>query len=617
MTTARQDRHRKTRIGEMNQAVSPVIEHLEARQLLSASLIRDPRSHMVVGVQNTPAQAPAVFATLPKSATSSTVQYPAGGIHDSGKAPKGIAPDQIRHLYGLDQLDTENPNYPLYLNRGDKQTIVVVGAAASFVNDVPMGRKSNLNIFSDTYGLFNTPVFTDTSLLGGGGGGGGPGSGSTLGAVESMMELEWAHAMAPYANLLFVEVPSTGGVVAPADLMAGIQIGIDDLQLTGANAFDNTQPGGVIVTSLATVGEDPTVAAQYDTLLSQASAANVSVIAPVGDYGGTISSPASSPFVTAIGGTLYRLDATGNRIYETASLTAGGGQSTAEALPAFQQGIKAGKTTLTSRGVPDLSLISDTRGAGVNIYYDPKLTNDSQIQWYLEEGTSVGAPIFAGMVADANELRMNVGLGPIGQQLNATLYQGFKQYPKTLYNDITQGNNILYKATKGYDLATGMGTPKANTLIPFLAGIVNTTANVTFNGSFTTSLNVSPGVQAHFRAKGTASVGSQYINLNLPLYEVFGTSTTAANTAVFSSSAINRNPDNTFNGTGQVVVTYRTTSGVTTTTRTKTLSVVINGKVGGRASSPKLTGQITSVDPNTGRPLNNGIDDIFQGSFRT
>jgi subtilase family serine protease len=366
------------------------------------------------------------------------------------------------------------------------------------------------------------------------------------------------------------------------------------------------------------VGEDPTVTAQFDTLLSQAAAANVSVIAPVGDYGGTTSSPATSPFVTAVGGTLYRIDAAGNRIYETATLNAGGGQSTLEPLPAFQQGVRIGKKTLPSRAVPDLSLIADTRGLGVDVYYDPTLMNNSPIQWYTVEGTSVSAPVFAGMVADANELRQNVGLGPIGEQLNPTLYQGFRQYSSVLYTDITQGNNVLHAAVKGFDLATGMGAPRAVSLIPYLAGIVNVNANIKVSGYFSTGISTSSSKLVTFQGSGVAQVGSQYVSMNVPLNTSDRTSNTPT-TIVFTPTLITRAPDNSITGFGTVVVTTLTLDPVTglPISIPQTFNVQITGVVRGKALQPRIVGQFFTIDPLTGRRIPPGSAPTVQASFRT
>src|SRR5207253_2583797 len=127
---------------------------------------------------------------------------------------------------------------------------------------------------------------------------------------------------------------TNNGVIAPADLAIGIQDAIDNLEGFGSRGpIDPQQPGGVVVLSLSSVAEIAANQAQFDALFAQADAANISFICSAGDTGGALSMPAVSPYATAVAGTVYRIDAAGNRISETAWLDSGGGQSTVEPLP--------------------------------------------------------------------------------------------------------------------------------------------------------------------------------------------------------------------------------------------------------------------------------------------
>lgn len=615
MTTARQDRHRKTAARGIHEATAPVIESLEERQMLSSTVLIHPRSHMVMeGPAQTTDLGPILFKSPSKANTSSTLFYPQGNIRVGAG---GIQVNPIRHLYGLDTLDAFNANFPLYTNKGDGQFIVVVGAVAPEVNDVPNGRKGNVNIFSTENGIqgLTTPVFIDNTLVGLN-----PPLVDVFGAEESTMQLEWAHAMAPAAELIFVEVPSAindDGTITPGNLLAGYQQAIADLQLEAVRQINQFGPGGVITTSLSSVGEDPATTAQFDAMFASAPS-NVSFIAPAGDFGSIVSTPSNSPFVTAVGGTFYKIDAAGNRIFETASLVSGGGQSALEPLPAFQQGVRIGRKTLPSRAVPDLALISQNQGLGVNLYFDPTPQNNAPQQHFSEEGTSVAAPVFAGMVADANELRADVGLGTIGNQLNATLYQGFKQYPGLLFHDITQGNNVLHPALKGFDLATGMGAPNAGSLIPYLAGTVAVNTNVKVSGFFSTGLAPTGIKTITFQGSGNSQVGSQYVSMSVPLNSSDAQSTTPS-TITFTPSLITRNPDNSITGVGTVVVTTITidpTTGLGVSIP-QTFNVEITGVVRGKALQPRITGQFFAVDPTTGRRIPPGTAPMVQASFHT
>src|SRR5581483_3237547 len=82
-------------------------------------------------------------------------------------------------------------------------------------------------------------------------------------------------------------------------------------------------------------------------------------------------------------------------------------------------------------------------------------------------GTSFSAPVWGAMVAVANQGRASKSLAPLDgvSQTLPRLYQ----LNTADFHDITTGNNGS-PATTGYDLVTGRGTPKANTLVAHLAG---------------------------------------------------------------------------------------------------------------------------------------------------
>ena len=105
--------------------------------------------------------------------------------------------------------------------------------------------------------------------------------------------------------------------------------------------------------------------------------------------------------------------------------------------------------------------------------------------FYRFGGTSAGSPQWAGIVAIADQLEH----GRVGQ-INQGLYQ--TRGSKLLFHDVTTGNNSIpdltpyqgdaygtpiqgYSAGPGYDLVTGLGTPIAATLVPYLAihGLLN------------------------------------------------------------------------------------------------------------------------------------------------
>jgi subtilase family serine protease len=132
------------------------------------------------------------------------------------------------------------------------------------------------------------------------------------------------------------------------------------------------------------------------------------------------------------------------------------------------------------RNVPDLALVA----RDIMIFYTVIPTNGPPVPGKYSSwvGTSAAAPLFAGLVALANQQAAILGKPPVGL-LNPALYDiaGGSSYP-ACFHDITNGNNTwsntnantsslnLYYASAGYDLCTGWGTPAGTNLINALVG---------------------------------------------------------------------------------------------------------------------------------------------------
>jgi subtilase family serine protease len=122
---------------------------------------------------------------------------------------------------------------------------------------------------------------------------------------------------------------------------------------------------------------------------------------------------------------------------------------------------------LTTRGVPDVAYNAAING-GV-------LVAEGGSFWLIG-GTSCGVPQWAGIFALVNQARAQSGKAGIGLP-DTALYAIYhsKRYASD-FHDITTGNNTLagaplagFKAGKGYDLTTGIGTPNVASLIADLA----------------------------------------------------------------------------------------------------------------------------------------------------
>jgi kumamolisin len=171
-----------------------------------------------------------------------------------------------------------------------------------------------------------------------------------------------------------------------------------------------------------------------------------------------VNSPASSQYVIGVGGTSLT---TTNGTYagETAWSGSGGGVSTVESKPSYQNGAQS----FSFRTVPDVAYDADP-DTGVDIVF-----NGSTAQ---VGGTSIGAPQWAGLFALADQERAADGLAPLSsltalQEMYATY--GTAAYSMA-FHDITSGSNGSFSAATGYDEVTGLGSPIANELVPYLGG---------------------------------------------------------------------------------------------------------------------------------------------------
>jgi len=208
---------------------------------------------------------------------------------------------------------------------------------------------------------------------------------------------------------------------------------------------------------------------------------------PQATKGATVSSPASFPEVTAVGGTEFN-EATGNYwaaantlnfasalsyIPETAwndsslvngLIGGGGGASAYFAKPVWQTG--PGVPNDGARDLPDVSFAASWFHDGYDIVMGGN--------YYSVGGTSASSPLFAGIVALLNQSQAQANPGsPAGLgNINPSLYR-MARTTTDVFHDITTGNNIVpcaqgspdcvngtlgYSAGPGYDLATGLGS---------------------------------------------------------------------------------------------------------------------------------------------------------------
>jgi subtilase family serine protease len=203
------------------------------------------------------------------------------------------------------------------------------------------------------------------------------------------------------------------------------------------------------------------------TLDTHFAANGVTFIAASGDGGHGASYPATSPYVLGVGGTILKADSSGNWISENAWSGSGGGLSAYEFEPSYQSSLPILHDSSGMRGSPDVAY-----AAGTFAIYD-SVSYQGYSGWYLAGGTSAGAPQWAAIVAIANSLRHAKGKAPLNHALLG-IYAGAKSNYSGDYHDVTSGNDgacgTSCTAGASYDYVTGLGSPRANGLLPFLVG---------------------------------------------------------------------------------------------------------------------------------------------------
>jgi subtilase family serine protease len=154
----------------------------------------------------------------------------------------------------------------------------------------------------------------------------------------------------------------------------------------------------------------------------------------------------------------------GSGFQEKAWNGSGGGFSRFYQMPDYQKTLPAATQTQFNdhRGAPDVSAAADPF-TGLGIYING--------QWTMAGGTSASAPVWAAVMAIANQMARH----PLGF-INPGLYKlaGSKTYHQD-FHDVVEGNNTNaqakvqgYSAVAGWDPVTGLGTPNGEKLIPDL-----------------------------------------------------------------------------------------------------------------------------------------------------
>ena len=433
-----------------------------------------------------------------------------------------LTPKDLAAIYGI------TPAYNAGFN-GAGQSIAVVGQSSVLTTDTAA--------FQNALG---TSVVAPSLVLV-------PSSGTptvyTGDEAESDLDIEYSGGVAPGASIYFVYTGNNANYTVFDALTYAIG--------------ERIAPVISVSYGLCEAALSSTRFASLNTLLAQASAQGQTVVAAAGDSGSTdcygvtslsstvqqglaVDFPASSPYVTGMGGTelssanaassTYWASASGSDVTGSAlsyipeqvwndnssssgtlNLSAtGGGVSTLNARPSWQTGV-SGIPAGTFRVVPDISLLSSPvnvpylycssdSSTGVSGSCSNGFRDVNGTTLTTAGGTSFAAPIFAGMVAIINQSQNSTGQGVVNSTLyalasNSTTYA-------SVFHDITTGTNGCpsgatgctatgsgsYAATPGYDPATGLGSFDFNKLLtawPTSAGNTRTRSNVSISAATT------------------------------------------------------------------------------------------------------------------------------------
>ena len=249
-------------------------------------------------------------------------------------------------------------------------------------------------------------------------------------SLETSLDVEWAHAIAPKAKILLVEAPTPSGK-----------------NLIKAIDYARAQKD-VVAISMSFGGDEFSDEATLDSHFTSASNGNpnLTFFAASGDDGTGVSWPAVSPNVVGVGGTGLVLR---KNIFasEHAWQGSGGGVSLYEPQPYYQTTYSIPRAN-HMRAVPDVAYNADP-SSGYSVY---KTTGTSGKGWYVVGGTSAGAPQWA-------------AISTLGHDANNSKFYADKSslYTASFFRDIVSGANgdctYYCDAHKRYDYVTGLGSP--------------------------------------------------------------------------------------------------------------------------------------------------------------
>ena len=524
-----------------------------------------------------------------------------------------LSPGDVAVIYNLN---------PLYSSgyTGSGQTIAVAGQSAIKASDIANFQKAaGLSQKAPQTTLVpNTGVSTENDSSGD--------------EDESDIDIEWAGAIAQGATVNFVYVGNNQN----ASVFDAIQYAVDkNIGKVISNSYGACE-----------VKFPATEVAALESIFMQANAQGQTIVSAAGDLGATdcdnsattnqatqglaVDLPASSPYVTGMGGTEFAADLNSPSTYwnstndsnQTSAIqfipekvwndsstslgieAGGGGQSILFGKPSWQKG--TGVPSDGKRDVPDISLNASPNHDGY-LYCASGSDADSSScsNGFLDSkgvpnvagGTSFGAPIFAGVLAILSQRAQAKGLGNVNPEIYSLAATDYS----TAFHDTTNGNNqvpckigstgctsspIGFSATAGYDLASGWGSIDAANFVN--AYMSSTTSNATT--TVLTASNSAPVVNTAITltatvtsdAGGSAPAGT--VQFAVDGKNAGGPVNLSGGVATYSYTP-------TTAGVHTIVANYTPSSGSSSTASTGTLALTVSA-----STSPSGSLQISATN---------------------
>lgn len=294
---------------------------------------------------------------------------------------------------------------------------------------------------------------------------------------EATMDLQAIHAIAPGARTVLMNARPTLSADGPYESIAALM-----------DEADRRYPGAIWSFSIGWGCDKLITAADLAPVrsaLRRAQSNGTTAFNASGDLAGLeckggenwstppgpddigLDAVASVPEMTSVGGTTLSTDENGTWVSEQAwfdvplSQGTGGGISALFGRPQWQGQLDFdGHRRLT----PDVSAVGDPE-TGVTFVFDQTI--------YAGGGTSLAAPIWAGIAAVINQYLRENGGRPLGD-LNALLYEIAEGAQTPAFRDVVLGGNAVHDAGPGYDLVTGLGTPNVANLAEDVLAIQRT-----------------------------------------------------------------------------------------------------------------------------------------------